>query len=108
MTSKTSNKGGECSHSKNPKGKNTVKNLVPSPVSIPMCAVCALGCIQKVWSVVTDMTGLSVPVADGYMRSVRKLVRWMQMEKKDFAHLVSALSLYCKTIVTIIINEPTF
>ena len=26
---------------KNPKGKNTVKNLVPTPISIPMCAVCA-------------------------------------------------------------------
>ena len=65
VTCKTSNKGGECSHSKNSIGKNTVKNLVPNPVSIPMCAVCALGCIRKVWSVVTDMTGLSVPVADG-------------------------------------------
>ena len=52
----------------NPKGKNSVKNLVPTPISIPMCAVCALGCIRKVWSVVTAVTGLSVPVADGYAR----------------------------------------
>ena len=82
---------------KNPKGKNSVKNLVPTSISIPMCAVCALGCIRKVWSVMTAVTGLSVPVADGYMRSVQKIVRWMQMEKKDFAHLVSPsqVSLYC-------------
>ena len=55
---------------------------------------------------VTAVTGLSVPVADGYMRSVQKIVRWMQMEKKDFA----ILSLLAKSlsIVTIIINEPTF